>query len=193
MSRRATERQEVFWISTSEIQAAPGNPFYTRLHELLSEAEFDRKVEDLCEAFYAEGKGRPGIPPGIYMRMLMVGYFEGLHSERGIARRCADSLSLRGFLGYRATESTPDHSSLSRIRTRLDTEAHEAAFDLVLGIVAKKGLLDGKSLGIDSTTMEANAALRSIVRRDDGRGYSQFLADLAKEGGIEEPTREDLA
>lgn len=193
MSRRATERQEEFWISTSEIQAAPGNPFYTRLNELLSEAEFDRKVEDLCEAFYAEGKGRPGIPPGIYMRMLMVGYFEGLDSERGIAWRCADSLSLKEFLGYRATESTPDHSSLSRIRTRLDTEAHQAAFDLVLGIVAKKGLLDGKSLGIDSTTMEANAALRNIVRRDDGRGYNQFLADLAKEDGIEEPTREDLA
>ncbi len=144
MSRRATERQEEFWISTSDLQSAPGNPFYKRLNELLSEADFDREVEDLCESFYAKGKGRPGIPPGIYMRMLMVGYFEGFDSERGIAWRCADSLSLKEFLGDRATESTPDHSSLSRIRTRLDTEAHQAAFDLMLEIVAKKGLLDGK-------------------------------------------------
>jgi len=187
------ERQEVLWIPTTEFASAPGNPFYRRLNELLREAEFDRKIEDLCEPFYADGKGRPGIAPGIYMRMLMVGYFEGIDSERGIAWRCADSLSLKEFLGYRPEEATPNHSSLSRIRTRLDLETHQAAFDLALGIVAEKGLLDGKSLGVDSTTMEANAALRSIVRRDDGRGYDEFLTDLAQESGIETPTRKDLA
>ena len=193
MRRRATERQEALWIPTTEFPASPGNPFYTRLNELLKEAGFDRKIEDLCEPFYAESMGRPGIAPGVYMRMLMVGYFEGIDSERGIAWRCADSLSLKEFLGYRPEEATPDHSSLSRIRTRLDVETHEAAFDMVLAIVADKGLLDGKSLGVDSTTMEANAALRSIVRRDDGRGYREFLTDLAEEEGIENPTREDLA
>ena len=193
MKRRATERQEGLWIPTTEFPAAPGNPFYTRLNELLKEAGFDRKIEALCEPFYAESMGRPGIPPGVYMRMLMVGYFEGIDSERGIAWRCADSLSLKSFLGYRPEEATPNHSSLSRIRTRLDVETHQAAFDMVLAIVAEKGLLDGKSLGVDSTTMEANAALRSIVRRDDGRGYKEFLTDLAKEEGIEDPTRTDLA
>ncbi len=193
MRRRATERQEALWIPTTEFPAAPGNPFYRRLNELLKDAEFDRKIEDLCEPFYAASMGRPGIAPGVYMRMLMMGYFEGIDSERGIAWRCADSLSLKEFLGYRPEETTPDHSSLSRIRTRLDVETHQAAFDMVLAIVADKGLLDGKSLGVDSTTMEANAALRSIVRRDDGRGYRKFLTDLADEEGIENPTPEDLA
>lgn len=192
MSRRARERQESLWIPTTELPVAPGNPFYTRLNALLREADFDSKVEALCEPFYASGKGRPSIAPGVYMRMLMVGYFEGLDSERGIAWRCADSLSLKEFLGIRIEEPTPNHSSLSRIRTRLDLDTHQAAFDLVLAIVAKKGLLKGKALGVDSSTMEANAALRSIVRRDDGRGYNEFLTDLAEEAGIETPTREDL-
>lgn len=193
MSRRARERQEQLWVPTTSLPTVPGNPFYTKLNELLREADFDAKVEALCEPFYSTGRGRPSIPPGVYMRMLMVGYFEGIDSERGIAWRCADSLSLKKFLGYRLEEATPDHSSLSRIRTRLDLETHQAAFDLVLTVVAKKGLLKGKTLGVDSSTMEANAALRSIVRRDDGRAYDEFLTDLAKESGIETPTREDLA
>lgn len=193
MSRRPSERQETLWIPTTELPAAAGNPFYTKLNELLSGADFDRKIEAMCEPFYASGKGRPSIAPGVYMRMLMVGYFEGIDSERGIAWRCADSLSLKKFLGYRLEEVTPDHSSLSRIRTRLDAETHKAAFDLVLALVADKGLLSGKTLGVDSSTMEANAALRSIVRRDDGKGYEEFLTDLAKESGVETPTRDDLA
>ena len=193
MSRRARERQESLWVPTSDLPTAPGNPFYTKLNELLRGAEFDRRVEALCEPFYASKQGRPSIAPGIYMRMLMVGYFEGLDSERGIAWRCADSLSLKEFLGYRLVEKTPDHSSLSRIRTRLDEETHKAAFDMVLEIVAEKGLLNGKAIGVDSSTMEANAALRSIVRRDDDRGYEEYLKDLAEESGIESPTREDLA
>jgi transposase len=193
MSRRAQERQESLWVPTTELPATPGNPFYTKLNELLREAEFDRQVEALCEPFYASGKGRPSIAPGVYFRMLLIGYFEGIDSERGIAWRCADSLSLKQFLGYRLEEKTPDHSSLSRIRTRLDLETHQAAFDLVLGIVADKGLLSGKALGVDSSTMEANAALRSIVRRDNGKGYEEFLTDIAAESGIPTPTRDDLA
>lgn len=193
MSRRARERQESLWVPTASMPSAPGNPFYVKLNELLAEASFDKKLEDLCEPFYAAGRGRPSIPPGVYFRMLMIGYFEGIESERGICWRCADSLSLKEFLGYRVEESTPEHSSLSRIRNRLSSEVHQAAFDLALGIVAGKGLLDGKALGIDSTTMEASAALRSIVRRDSGESYTEYLTELAKEAGIPEPTREDLA
>jgi len=193
MSHRSEERQETLWVPTAELPKTPGHPFYSRLNALLKEAHFDRQIEELCEPFYADGKGRPSIAPGTYMRMLMVGYFEGIDSERGIAWRCADSVSLKSFLGYGLTDTTPDHSSLSRIRMRLDLETHQTAFALALGMVVKKGLFDGKAIGIDATTMEANAALRSIVRRDDGRSYDEFLTDLAKESGIETPTREDLA
>ena len=193
MRRRGSGKQGSLWVATGDLAASPGHPFYEKLNKILAEADFDRKVEDLCSAFYAEKKGRPSIAPGVYMRMLMIGYFEGIDSERGIAWRCADSLGLRRFLGYDLSENTPDHSSLSRIRTRLDLETHQAAFTMVLTILAKKGILKGKTLGIDATTMEANAALRSIVRRDDGRGYEEFLTDLAKSSGIETPTRSDLA
>jgi len=193
MRRRGSGKQGSLWVATGELATSPGHPFYEKLNKVLAEADFDRKVEDLCRAFYAEKKGRPSIAPGVYMRMLMIGYFEGIDSERGIAWRCADSLALRRFLSYDLSEDTPDHSSLSRIRTRLDLETHQAAFTMVLTILAKKGLLRGKTLGVDATTMEANAALRSIVRRDDGRGYEEFLTDLAKTSGIETPTRNDLA
>jgi transposase len=193
MRRRRSEKQESLWVATGDLAASPGHPFYEKLNKVLAEAEFDRKVEDLCARFYVEKKGRPSIPPGVYMRMLMIGYFEGIDSERGIAWRCADSLALRRFLGYDLSQDTPDHSSLSRIRTRLDLETHQAAFTMVLTMLAEKGILSGKTLGIDATTMEANAALRSIVRRDDGRAYDEFLTDLAKASGIETPTRNDLA
>lgn len=193
MRRRGSEKQESLWVATGDLAASPGHPFYEKLNKVLAEADFDRKVEDLCAAFYAEKKGRPSIAPGVYMRMLMIGYFEGIDSERGIAWRCADSLALRHFLGYDLSQDTPDHSSLSRIRRRLDLQTHQATFTMVLTILAEKGILSGKTLGIDATTMEANAALRSIVRRDDGRAYNEFLTDLAKASGIETPTRNDLA
>jgi transposase len=127
------------------------------------------------------------------MRMLLVGFFEGLDSERGIAWRCADSLSLRHFLGLDLSESAPDHSSLSRIRQRLDVDVHREVFGFVLKMLAQKGLLRGKTIGIDATTLEANAALRSIVRREDGTNYRDYLESLAKASGIKTPTREDLA
>lgn len=193
MRRRAGEKQAEMWIATSDLACSSGHPFYVRLNAILAEVGFDRHVEKLCEGFYSSGSGRPSIPPGTYMRMLFVGFFEGLDSERGIAWRCSDSLALRSFLGFDLSQATPDHSSLSRIRQRLDVETHQAVFAFVLKVLVEKGLLRGKTLGIDSTTLEANAALKSIVRRDDGTGYHDYLVSLAKSSGIETPTREDLA
>jgi transposase len=125
--------------------------------------------------------------------MLLVGYFEGIDSERGIAWRCADSLSLRRFLGYSLSEKTPDHSTVSRTRRLLDEQTHREVFAFVLRILSERGLIDGKTIGVDATTLEANAALRSIVRRETGEGYEDYLKGLAKAAGIEEPTRADLA
>lgn len=193
MGKREGERQGDLWLATSDLARSPGHPFYERLNKLLADAEFDARAEELCRHFYAEGKGRPSLPPGVYFRMLLVGYFEGIDSERGIAWRCADSLALRAFLGFALDQSTPDHSSLCRIRQRLDVEVHEAVFAMVLAILAEHGLLRGKTVGVDATSLEANAALRSIVRRDDGMAYEDFLKKLAKESGIETPTRAELA
>jgi transposase len=137
--------------------------------------------------------GRPSLAPGVYFRLLLIGYFEGLDSERGMAWRAADSLGLRRFLRIGLEEMTPDHSTISRTRRLIDVETHREVFTWALGVIAEKGLLEGKTLGIDATTLEANAALRSIVRRDSGEGYAEFLTKLAQESGIETPTREDLA
>ena len=193
MKRRDTEQQGEMWIATNRIAASPGHPFYERLKGLFAREGFDRFAEDQCRTFYHESLGRPSIPPGVYFRMLLIGYFEGIDSERGIAWRCADSLGLRAFLGYPLTASTPDHSSLSRIRNRIDVETHEAVFTWVLKVLSKHGLLKGQTIGIDATTLEANAALRSIVRRDTGEDYETFLTGLAKASGIETPTKADLA
>jgi transposase len=150
-------------------------------------------VEQKCAAYYAESNGRPSIPPSRYFRILLIGYFEGIESERGLEWRCQDSLSLRDFLGLNLSDRVPDHSSLSRIRQRLPLDVHHAVFSWVLGVLQQAKLLQGKRLGIDATTLEANAAMRSIVRKDTGEGYEAFLTGLAKASGIETPTREDLA
>lgn len=192
MSRRRREQQGSLWVSPEDL-STPGHPFYERLNAVLHAAEFDDFVETRCEPFYARKGGRPSVPPGVYFRMLFVGYFERLDSERGICWRCGDSLSLRKFLGLSLDEAVPDHSSLSRIRTRLPLEVHQEIFDWALEVIASCGLVDGKTVGVDSTTLEANAALRSIVRRDTGQGYTEFLEDLAKDAGIEKPERTDLA
>ena len=193
MQERKGARQEPLWIAADRVARSPGHPFYRRLNRLLAKQGFDRFVEGVCRRFYAEKLGRPSIPPGVYFRMLLVGYFEGIDSERGIAWRCADSLALREFLGYPLIENTPDHSSLSVIRRRIDVETHREVFAWVLAVLAERGLLKGETIGIDATTLEANAALRSIVRRDTGEGYEAFLAGLAKASGIDAPRREDLA
>lgn len=193
MGKRKRQRQPQLWIAATDVPDGPGHPFYRRLNELLAGRGFDEFVEGLCAKFYHEKMGRRGIPPGVYFRMLLIGYFEGIDSERGIAWRCADSLALRTFLGYTLTESTPDHSSLSVIRNRIDLETHQEVFAWVLAALADSKLLKGKTIGIDATTLEANAAMRSIVRRDSGESYEQFLTGLAKASGIETPTREQLA
>ena len=192
MGRGERVRQNTMWVATESIAKGPGHPFYVALNKLLSGAGFDKHAEGLCERFYAAGSGRPGVPPGVYFRMLLVGYFEGIDSERGIAWRCSDSLGLREFLGYGLERATPDHSTLSVIRNRLDEATHQAVFDWVLKVLKERGLVKGKTVGIDATTLEANAAMRSIVRRDNGEGYRDFLKRLAKESGIEDPAPEDL-
>ncbi len=181
------------WVATQDLPRSAAHPFYTRLNQILDNAEFDGHVEALCQRFYADEIGRPGLPPGRYFRMLLLGYFEGLDSERAIAWRAADSLSVRSFLGLDLQEAPPDHSTVSRTRRLIDLETHQAVFTWVLQRLADAGLVKGKTIGLDATTLEANAALRSIVRRDTGESYEDFLTGLAHASGIETPTRADLA
>lgn len=195
LGRRRRAEQEA-WVATTDLPKSPGHVFYRKLNQLLAEAEFDSFVEGLCQPHYADAVGRPGIPPGVYFRMLLVGYFEGIGSQRGIAWRCSDSLSLREFLGLAATESSPDHSSLTRVRERLPLDVHEAVFRFVLQIAAAKKLLSGKTVAVDSTTLEANAAMKSIVRHDTGEDWKAYLKRLMQEQGLiekdHEPTDEEL-
>src|SRR6516162_6383882 len=169
------------WIATNRLARSPGHPFYERLNRVLGAAGFDRFVEERCKPFYAAGHGRPSIPPGVYFRMLMVGYFEGIDSQRGIAWRCSDSLALREFLGLAMSERAPDHSSLTVIRQRLPLELHEEVFAFVLRILIERGLYKGKTLAVDATMLEANAAMKSIVRRDSGEGWKKYIKRLAQE------------
>ncbi len=192
-TRRRRQRQERLWISHSELAKGPGHPFYQRVNALLEEGKFDAFAEKECAKFYAANNGRPSLVPGIYFRLLLVGYFEGIDSERGIAWRAADSFGLRQFLGIAIDEDTPDHSTISRTRRLIDVETHRKVFFWILELLREQGLLKGKTVGIDATTLEANAAMRSIVRRDTGESYEDFLKGLAKESGIATPTREDLA
>ena len=192
MGKREIE-QSSLWIATSDLPASPGHPFYTRLNALLESHDFDRFVEDLCGKFYARVMGRPSLTPGRYFRLLLVGYFEGIDGERGIAWRATDSLAIRSFLRLPVDESPPDHSTISRTRRLIDLETHRAVFTWVQQRLVEAGLLKGRTLAIDATTLEANAAMRSIVRRDTGESYEAFLTGLAQASGIETPTREDLA
>ena len=163
------------WVATTELPTAASHPFYARLNQVLSEQRFDDFAEAQCAAFYAPTMGRPGLAPGVYFRLLLLGYFEGLDSERGIAWRAADSLTVRDFLGLALSDAPPDHSTISRTRRLIDLETHRAIFTWVLHRVAEAVLVQGKTLGLDATTLEANAALRSIVRRDTG-AVARFMA-----------------
>ena len=192
MGKREQDDQGSFWIPTTALPVSAAHPFYEQVNRILDGQGFDGFVEDLCRKFYADKMGRPSLAPAIYFRLMLIGYLEGIDSERGIAWRVADSLGLRRFLGYLLTDETPDHSTLSRNRRLIDMETHEAVFTWVLKVLAQEGLLKAKTIGIDATTLEANAAMRSIVRRDSGESYQEFLTRLAKESGIETPTREDL-
>src|SRR5213594_1596549 len=192
MGKRTSE-QAPLWIPTTELPVSPGHPFYVRLNEILDTAGFDRFVEEQCRPFYAPVMGRPSLAPGQYFRLLLVGYFEGLDSERGIAWRAADSLAVRHFLGLGLDEAAPDYSTISRTRRLIDVETHRAVFTWAQQRLEAAGLLKGRTVAIDATTLEANAAMRSIVRRDTGETYQEFLTRLAAESGIKTPTREALA
>jgi transposase len=184
-------KQTSMWVATDDLPRSAAHPFYTRLNQILVQHSFDGYIEGLCQRFYAD-EGRPGLPPGRYFRLLLIGYFEGLVAERAIAWRAADSFALREFLGLVLPEAPPDHSTISRTRRLIDLETHEAAFTWMLQRLADAGLVKGKTVGIDATTLEANAALR-IVRRDTGESYQDFLTKLAQASGVETPTRADLA
>lgn len=185
--------QSPLWVVTSDLPKSPGHPFYARLNALLDAHDFDRFVEKKCQRFYASVMGRPSLTPGRYFRLLLLGYFEGIDSERGIAWRATDSLAIRSFLGLGVNDATPDHSTISRTRRLIDVETHRDVFTWVQQRLVDAELLKGKTIAIDATTLEANAAMRSIVRRDTGETYQEFLTGLAKASGIETPTREDLA
>jgi transposase len=192
MGKRKSHEQTLF-IATTKLPQSAAHPFYAKLNEVLAGWKFDEFVEELCAKFYEEKIGRPSLAPGKYFRLLLIGYFEGIDSERGIAWRCSDSLSLRSFVGYRLDELSTEHSTISRTRRLIDLETHQQVFQWVLRVLADYDLISGKTIGVDATTLEANAAMRSIVRKDTKQNYQEFLTDLAKASGIETPTRDDLA
>lgn len=195
LGRRGKESQGELWVATGAIARSPGHIFYERLNRLLGEAGFDEFVEELCSPYYAKA-GRPGIPPGTYVRMLFIGYFEGIDSQRGIAWRCQDSLSLREYLGLKLTDNVPDHSSLTRIRDRLPIEVVQQIFAFVLQMANEKQLISATQVGVDATYLEANAAMKSIVRRDTEDDWKAYVIKLMKEEGVieddDEPTDKEI-
>ena len=191
--KKDREKQQDLWVAAGEIVTTPGHMFYERLNVVLNAEKFDQRVEAICRKYYKSSSGRPSIPPGTYFRMLLLGYFEGIDSERGISWRAADSLSYRKFLGYDLSEATPDHSTVSRTRRLYSVETHGAVMQWVLKILRKHGLADAQSVCIDATTLAANASMKSLVRRDTGQSYDDYLRQLAQAEGIEQPTKEQLA
>ena len=191
--KKDREKQQDLWVAASEIVTTPGHVYYERLNTVLAAEKFDQRVEALCRKYYKSSSGRPSMTPGTYFRMLLLGYFEGIDSERGIAWRAADSLSIRKFLGYDLSEPTPDHSTVSRTRRLYSVPTHRAVMQWVLKILRKHGLAQGQTVSIDATTLEANAAMKSLVRRDTGIGYDEYLRQLAQAEGIENPTQEQAA
>ena len=192
LGKRKRERQLEVFVSASDLPRSPGHPFYTALNRLLAENDFDSFVEALCTPLYAGVMGRPSIPPGVFFRMTFVGYFEGLPSHRSIAWRCADSRSLAEFLGLGPADETPDHSSISKTHKRFPKEVFDEIFQFILRVAVRKGLLWGDKLGIDSTTIQANASMKSIVRKDSGKGWKDYTKKLAKKAGLDEPTDAEL-
>jgi transposase len=191
--KKDREKQQGLWVAASEIATTPGHAFYERLNTVLNAEKFDQRLEAVCRKYYKSSSGRPSITPGTYFRMLLLGYFEGIDSERGISWRAADSLSFRKFLGYDLSELTPDHSTVSRTRRLYAVHTHGAVMKWVLKILRKHGLADGQSVCIDATTLQANASMKSLVRRDTGQAYEDYLRQLATAEGIEQATKEQLA
>src|SRR5260370_7334677 len=187
MGKRKSD-QAPMWVASTDLPVSPGHPFYARLNAILDEAGFDRFAEEQCRPFYAPVMGRPSLPPGRYFRLLLLGYCEGLDSERGMAWRAADSLAVRSFVGLGLDVAAPDHSTISRTRRLIDVETHRAIFTWVQERLVAAGLLTGRTVAIDATTLEANAAMRSIVRRDTGESYQEFLTPLPPPSAIKTPT-----
>jgi len=190
--KKDREKQADLWVAASEIATTPGHEFYERLNAVLNAEKFDQRIEAVCRKYYKSSSGRPSMTPGTYFRMLLLGYFEGIESERGMAWRAADSLSFRKFLGYDLIEQTPDHSTVSRTRRLYSVETHRAVMQWVLKILRKHGLADGQSVCIDATTLQANASMKSLVRRHTGVSYDAYLRQLAEAEGLENPTKEQL-
>jgi hypothetical protein len=185
--RERSAKQQELWIVAGELPPATPDQFYRRIDRTLARIGFAQDVWTICEPAYADPSrgGRPGIDPVVYLKMLMVGFFENLPSERAIASRCADSLSIRGFLHYSLTEATPDHSSLSIIRQRLSTEQLGAIHGVLLRALHEHGLLRGRKLGIDSSVIEANASLRALEQRNTAESYWDYVRKLAAEAGVD--------
>ena len=177
MGKRPAARQAFpMWVDTSDLPTSDGHPYFERLNRVLADSGFDAFVEELCAAFYADRLGRPSLRPGRYFRMLFIGYFEGLSSERGIAWRVADSLSLRSFLDLELTEAAPDHSTLSRTRRRIDVETHEAVFTWVLERLSAAGLVRGKK----AAAQEALYGNRRRVRGRRGRRLQRRRGEVVE-------------
>jgi len=191
--KKDREKQQDLWMAASEIVATPAHVYYERLNHILCVEKFDQRAEAMCRKYYKSPSGRPSIAPGTYFRMMMLGYFEGIGSERGIAWRAADSLSFRKFLGYDLSEATPDHSTVSRTRRLYSVETHQAIMQWVLKLLRKHGMARGQTVCVDGTTLQANASMKSLLRRETGIGYGEYLGELAAAEGIENPTKEQLA
>jgi transposase len=192
LGKRRRDRQLEAFVVAADLPKPPGHPFYTALNRLLAEHGFDPMVEKLCAPYYAETMGRPGVPPGVFFRMLLVGYFEGLVSHRAISWRCSDSRSLGEFLGLAPTDPVPNHSCVSKTHKRLPKEVFDEVFRFILRVAARKGLLSPEAIGIDSTTIQANASMRSIVRKDSGKGWKDYTKKLAKKAGLSDPSDDEL-
>jgi transposase len=186
--KKTPDAAPTFWIATSDLPSTPADSFYQKRDAALAACQFGEEVRRLAAPCYemdARKGGQPGIDPEVYFKMLMVGFFENLASERAIAARCADSLAIRAFLHYGLTERTPHHSSLTVIRQRLDSEVYDAVFDLVLRALRARKLLKGRRLAIDASVLEANASLRSLRHRLTGAAYRQYVKRLAAAAGVD--------
>ena len=195
LGSRKVEQVPLF-LTVEDLPQVPTTPFFDKLNEVLAAADFDGFAAEVCAPFYHSSLGRPSLPPGVYFRLLLLGHLMGLDSERRIALQVCDSLSLRRFLGYALHARTPDHSTLAKTRRRLTLAAHEQVFAWVLERLRAAGLAAGAQVAVDATTLQANAALRGLQRKDSGAGYQEFVRQLAQEAGepsesVEEVVRFD--
>jgi transposase len=173
------------FIPAAQLVQPATSSFYTRLDQTLNSFQFGEQVRKLCAPAYSDSRrGRPPVDPAVYFKMLMIGFFENIASERGIAERCSDSISIRFFLGYDLTQATPDHSTLSLIRGRLGEDIYQQVFVLILSALQQQGLVQGQNVGIDTSVIEANASLKNLVKRDTQEAYWEYVRRLAAENGV---------